>query len=1081
MTAAHLKKVVYCLLVCCMAAGSTFTVDIAMAGEDRADGDELYVRKSTWQETMLATRRAVSTLLARQDSARRHVELGPWYSTGALWAQDFCCRLFPEESVDIDARGADGNPLWRKRPEYADGRVHRLSDRSPASTYLFRTITAAKPVSFEAGFGSNDGIEIWLNGRKLLSNNIGRKAAPDQEKVALNLVEGPNRLLVKIFNHSSRSGFYFSLQPDPSEALWRRIEKDFPEHAKLMSGDIPEGRASEWFHAFEKTELEEKMLENVLAALGAAGAGIRKELRHLQLTKASPDDRRRLDLYLKACRFREKMRCLEVISFEAMRASIDDMAMTYGRGYQKASEYLRRADWYERRLFEIQNALAKDDESAWGELSEFVDRVRPFQREILLNHPILEFDSILFTKRVPGSYSHMSDQYYGWWSRPGGGIYILRNFKSGSPTVECITASFKEPGSFLRPMLSYDAKKILFAWCKHYPHLADEKDKMNKANVPEDAFYHVFEMNIDGAGVRKLTHGKYDDFDARYLPNGRIVFLSTRRGHFLQCGPASAALTLVKNDLPDIYVRCGGGLSRPVAIYTLHTMNPDGSDLCAISPFENFEWTPSVADDGTIIYARWDYVDRHNQPFMSLWAINPDGTNARIVYGNFTHRPNCTFEARSVPNSNKIAFTGSAHHAQTMGSLVLLDPTVGSEGESPMTRLTPEVPFPEIEGWPEQYYANPWPLSERFYLVAWGKETNIREGRSRMPNGMGLYLYDAQAKHRELLYHDPEIGCACPIPLRPRKHPPTLASTIDRGGPDEGCFLVTDVCRGLRTVKRGDIKALRIVAIPPKTHPRMNYPPIGHTRDDPGKCVLGTVPVEEDGSAYFRVPGGMIVFFQALDARGMAVQTMRSATHVQPGQTLSCIGCHESRHQAPPQKPVLAAMRRPSRITVGPEGSWPLRFDRLVQPVLDRHCVGCHSPQAENKQAAAFDLTAEKSYDSLCNYGQPSLREHVSARYNEGRSIEGACAAATSAVLARIAGPQKHNNVELDDQSLERLIIWMDTYAQKAGSFSPEQEEQLSELRKRCAGLLIERQRTGPDTLVMGGIKNSENTLSTTK
>ena len=686
---------------------------------------------------------------------------------------------------------------------------------------------------------------------------------------------------------------------------------------------------------------------------------------------------------------------------------------------------------------------------------------RWIQRKLALANPLLEFDAILFTKRVPGVYSHMSDQYYGWWSRPGGGIYILRGFKGDSPTVECLTDSFPEPGSFLRPMLSYNAKKVVFAWCKHYPHLAGEKNKLDKANVPEDAFYHVFEMNVDGTDVRQLTHGKYDDFDARYLPDGRILFLSTRRGQFVQCTPRTAAETLATEALPDIYVRCGGGPGRPVAVYTLHTINPDGSGLCPISPFEMFEWTPSVAHDGTILYSRWDYVDRDNQPWMSLWAMNPDGTNARLVYGNYTAGPNSMFEPRSIPNSHRIVFTGTAHHSQTMGSLVLLDPSVGTEGDPPVTRLTPHVPFPEIEGWPLEYYSNPWPLSERFHLVSWGHETTVREGTRRIPNGMGLYFFDA-AGQLEPIYRDPKITSAYPIPLRPRKGPPAMASNISREGPMEGRFLVADVYRGLKTVKPGDIKALRIVAVPGKTHPTKNHPNIGHTTDDPGKCVLGTVPVEQDGSAYFRVPAGVIVFFQALDERGMAVQTMRGATHVQPGQTLSCIGCHESRHQAPPQRRVIAAAGKPSRITVGPEGSWPLRFDRLVQPVLDQNCVRCHSPANEDAEAAKFVLTPEKAYESLSRYGNPSLYDHIWDRYLESRSREGACAASQSQLLARITDRKgAHAELDLDAESLERLIVWMDTYAQKAGSFSEAQERRLRELRTRWADLLIERRSTG--------------------
>jgi len=685
------------------------------------------------------------------------------------------------------------------------------------------------------------------------------------------------------------------------------------------------------------------------------------------------------------------------------------------------------------------------------------------QRREALADPLLDFDAVLFTKRVPGSYNHMSDQYYGWWSRPGGGIYILRGFKDDTPEVECITGAFKERGSFLRPMLSYDAKKVLFAWCKHYPHLAGERNKVDKSRIPADAFYHLFEMNINGTGLRQITKGKYDDFDGRYLPDGRIVFLSTRRGQVVQVGRDSAACTAKQPDRPNVYVRCGGGASRPVAVYTLHTMNPDGSDLNAISPFEEFEWTPSVAADGTILHARWDYVDRHNNAFMSLWSINTDGTNARIVYGNYTRSPHCIFEARAIPNSRKLVFTASAHHAQTGGSLVLLDTRVGTEGAAPITRLTPEVKFPEIEGWSPSQYANPWPLSERLYLTAWGCETSVRQGGRRAPNGMGLYLFDARTGRKELLYRDEAISCQYPIPLRPRRKPPALPDRVVHDGPAEGRFLMTDVYRGLTGIKRGTVKALRVVAVPPKTQPTMNSPRIGLTREDPGKCVLGTVPVDADGSAYFRVPSGVIVFFQALDARGMALQTMRSTTHVQPGQTLGCIGCHESRMEAPGLGRAKAIRREPSKITVGPSGSWPLRFDRLVQPVLDAKCVSCHSPKGADAAARKFDLTAAKSYDVLCRYGttkQNSLTYlvHRDYRSHHGLSKVGGCAAANSAIMAKLQAKRNGKPmVKLTADDLERLITWMDAYAQYKGSFSDAQEQVLLTLRRHSAGLLIER------------------------
>jgi hypothetical protein len=692
---------------------------------------------------------------------------------------------------------------------------------------------------------------------------------------------------------------------------------------------------------------------------------------------------------------------------------------------------------------------------------------RRLQRQLALRNPKLhDFDTLLFTKRVPGSFNHMSDQYYGWWSRPGGGIYLLRNFTGDSPGEECLTTSFKEPGSFLRPTLSYDGRKVLFAWCRHYAQLAAENNKLDKANVPEDAFYHLFEMDLDGSGVRQITRGKYDDFDGRYLPDGRIVFLSTRRGQSLQVGRESAARTVARGDMPDCYVRCGGGPERPVAVYTLHTMNADGSDLVAISPFEMFEWTPEIARDGSIIYSRWDYIDRDNMPYMGLWAMNPDGTDARMVFKNYTKVPYCTFEAKPVPGSHKIVFTGSAHHQQTMGSLALLDPSAGLEGGEPITRLTPEVVFPEIEGWPTTSYANPWPLSERFYLVAWGAEGarvpgppgwNRWHAVQRPSDGMAIYLYDAATRSRELLWADESIACGDPVPVRPRERPPVIASQLAGNAAREGRFLVTDVYRGLAGVPRGEIKSLRIVAVPAKTHPTMNFPNLGITRDDPGKCVLGTVPVLEDGSAYFRVPAGVILFFQALDERGVAVQTMRGATHVQPGQTLGCIGCHEPRQEAPPTKPALASLREPSRLTAGPEGSWPLRFDQLVQPVLDRQCVSCHNARATNAVAARFDLTPATAYETLVAFGQPSLADQVWAAYRRGFSVPGDGIAQRSALLSLLDGPTRHYDVRLDADARERLLTWLDTYAQRIGHFSDTQERELIELRRACASLLIER------------------------
>lgn len=686
---------------------------------------------------------------------------------------------------------------------------------------------------------------------------------------------------------------------------------------------------------------------------------------------------------------------------------------------------------------------------------ELDHRARTIVRRLSLANPLLDFDEILFIKRAPGMFPHMSDQYYGWWSRGGGGIYLLSGFKTDQPRLRCLTQDWPE-GSFLRPELSYDGKRVLFAWCRHYPDLSKHRNKVNKDELPEDAFYHIFEMNLDGSGHRQLTFGRYDDFDARYLPSGDIVFLSTRKGTALQVSAASAEATR-RQTCPDSYVRCGGDAHRPVAVFTLHVMNSEGADLRPISAFENFEWTPFVASDGRILYARWDYIDRFNGPFISLWATNPDGTNAQLVYGNYTSRPQCVFEARPVPGSHKLIFTASAHHSITGGSLALLDPTKGTEFERPLTRLTPEVPFPETEAWSDSYYAGPYPLSEKYYLVAWSDKP-LPKHRLMPPddpnnprNALGIYLYDAFG-NLTLLHRDPAISSMNPIPVRARQLPPRLPERVAWKGGQEGAFVVQNVYEGLTGIERGAVKRIRIVAVPPKVQPNMNQPVLGVSREDPGKFVLGTVPVESDGSAYFRIPSGIPVFFQAMDAEGLAVQTMRSLTYVLPGERRSCVGCHDARTASPPSgRMPLALAREPSPLEPGPPGSWPLRFDQLVQPVLDAHCIECHRPDGSNAAAAAIDLTAAASYQNLLDAYDGDLKKLA---FERDRSEPGHTPARNSRLWKLITTDPLHYEVRLSASDRERLATWMDTYAHRIGSFSPEQERELAALRREMADFL---------------------------
>ena len=725
-------------------------------------------------------------------------------------------------------------------------------------------------------------------------------------------------------------------------------------------------------------------------------------------------------------------------------------ATVVGRGLQLAGSLRRLGAPVDEEVAALDQVRAATAQLP-GDASESVRRelylrARWAVRRLALANPLLDFSDVLLVRGAPGTWSHMSDQYLGWWSQPGGGLYILHDFKTDHARLQCLTEGLP-PGNVIRPDLSYDGKKALFAWCRHYPGLRDWADKLDKSRLPEDSFYHLFEVNVDGTGLQQLTFGKYNDFDGRYLPNGGIVFCSTRRGQATQCSQATAAATLTNPALPECHVRCGGGPERPCAVYTLHVMDPQGGSLRPISAFEEFEWTPSVDDQGRIIYARWDYVDRFGQNNMGLWAALPDGTDVQAIYGNYTRNPECFFEARSIPGSRRLVFTASGHHSITAGSLVLLDPRLGPDVPAALTRLTPEVPFPESEGRPNTYFANPFPLSEEHYLTAWSDRPLKFQGETNDTAALGVYLYDAFG-NLALLYRDPEMGSQYPLPVRPRPRPPVTGRQVPDDG-TEARMLLVNVQEGLDGIPPGTITRLRIVGMPVKTHPTMDSPSIGLTTNDSGRFVLGTVPVEADGSAFFRIPAGVTFFLQALDAEGMAVQTMRSGVYLQSGQVQTCLGCHEPRTTAPPDRAPLAARRAPSRLAPGPDGTWPLDYTVLVQPVLDRLCVTCHQPGGQGEK---LDLTPARSYEAMVGYGVPSLRDLVLQHFHEQRSTAGQCEARMNPILKLLQ--RGHHDAQLAPDDWSRLITWMDTLGQRSGSFSRAQEAELLDLRQRLVEVL---------------------------
>ena len=684
---------------------------------------------------------------------------------------------------------------------------------------------------------------------------------------------------------------------------------------------------------------------------------------------------------------------------------------------------------------------ASGDSEAWQELWRKTHQLR---RDLMFSHPLADTGPLVFVKQAPGMFSHQLTQYYGRYARPGGGVFVLEH-PGKDMEIRRLTATMPQ-GSYMHPEVSHDGQRVLVAFC------AVDAPPEDTFQGARGHYYHLYEIAGDSATWRQLTDGAFDDFAAKELPNGRIMFISTRRGGMHRCGTPGCE------------------------VYTLTLMNGDGSEVQTVSYHETQEWDPSVLNDGRVVYTRWDYVDRDAVHYQQLWVTRPDGTAPAAFYGNNTLNPVGVWEARAIPGSGRIMATAAPHHGMTAGSIILVDPAVAIDGLEPLTRLTPHVPFPESEAlllphwrstpgpeppdrslemdrWPGQCYRSPWPLSEQLFLAAYSYDPLIGEPKNNLANMFGLYLVDAHG-NQELMYRDLNIASLWPMPLRPRAAAPLLPSSLQADAPDEGTYYVQNVYESDPALPADTpVTHLRIVQVLPKSTSGANNPTVGAANASPGKQVLGTVPVEPDGSAYFKAPARKALAFQALDASGQAVQVMRSVSYLQPGETLSCVGCHENRMDAPPpaQVKTLALRRPPSAITPAPDGSLPLSYPILVQPVLDKHCVECHGEgRADGPEGKPIRLTGRPEGRYTESYNALVSRVSYAAWGRGGVFPEGNCEplaqpgffGAKGSALAKMLATG-HYDVNLEEADWERLITWMDANALFYGTFEfADQERQ---------------------------------------
>jgi len=705
-----------------------------------------------------------------------------------------------------------------------------------------------------------------------------------------------------------------------------------------------------------------------------------------------------------------------------------------------------QADLLNRLRAEVKHVDSLDD----GQRLSLYRRIRTVGRDLALETPLLAGKPLVFLKRRR-FISQMLHEYLGYYydydDVAGGGVYVLEE-PGRSLAVRDLIRGRLPRGNYTTLALSYDARTVYFAFGKRAPGKPDYDSAGRRC-------FHVYAVNADGRNLRQLTTGANDDFDPCPLPDGGVAFLSTRRGGFGRCHNPW----------------------EPLPAYTLHRMDATGGNVRTLSFHETNEWHPSVLADGRIVYIRWDYVDRSAANFHGLWVTHPDGTNPAILFGNYTMRINACYQPKAIPGSRRIVFVAGAHHAAVGGSLVVVDPArvrldreSGEDDFDAVEVLTPEVCFPEASGWPASYFHSPWPLSEECYLVSFSFEPLPGMGpKVKDDTATGLYYFD-RFGNLELLYREAGISSMYPIPLASRKVPPVLPSTragkgdakwdraISPQGPegcsaektpvpfsepslgDQGELVLSDVTTSLDPLPKGrPIRRLRIFQVLPKTETHVaNRPRIGYANAESARMLLGTVPVEADGSAHFRVPARKPIYFQAVDETGRAVQSMRSVTYLQPGERRGCVGCHEPPKTTPGRKAPLALCRPPSPITPGPDGTKPFGYPRLVQPVLDRHCVRCHDgtkgpdkspPVLTGEPSGTFTRSYEglKPFVRWYEWGGKTIRP-ITTRPGE--------MGADASPLARILDDPTHaKHVTLPVEDRRRIYVWLDGNAPFYGTY----------------------------------------------
>ena len=691
---------------------------------------------------------------------------------------------------------------------------------------------------------------------------------------------------------------------------------------------------------------------------------------------------------------------LEWLNIDAIKLAFADMSKQKGFDAAKYQPMLNELVQLQQKGF---SGIYKGDEQAIADARKALDN----KKAILLGNPLLDADKIVAVRYKLGSTARqamapsLGTQANNWSNQESARrsgfdaeIVELSNLR-GDMQMKSIFKPIVPDASIADLRMHWDANRVMFTT------LMGENDKR----------WNVYEVKLDGTGCKKLIENEEPDlefYDGTYLPDGRIV---------------------ANSNIGYQGVPCVSG-DDPVGNMVLYT--PEQKNLRRLTFDQDANWNPVVMNNGRVMYTRWEYTDLTHYYSRIVMHMNPDGTENKALYGSGSMFPNSTFDIQPLPGHGS-AFVGiiSGHHGVARsGRLIIFDPTKGRKNVQGMVQEIPHRnrPIQElikdelVNGvWPQ--FVKPTPLNDKYFLVA---------AKLDPQSLWGLYLVDIYDNVTCLMQAEGE-GYISPILVKETKTPPAIPDRV-KLNEKEATIFIQDIYEGegLRGIPRGTVKELRLHAYEyayVKTRSDHNWHGIQSGWDI--KRLLGTVPVEEDGSAIFKVPANTPISIQPIDKDGVAVQWMRSWVTGQPGEVVSCIGCHEDQNQIPIPKRVMASQKAAVPLKAPEGGVRSFTFDLEIQPILDRACIACH-----NGEGKAFDLRGGKK-DKL-GYGTSYLNIHpyVHRQGGEGDMVvlQPYEYHPNTSELVRIL-KKGHHNVKLTDAEWLKLYNWIDYNAPDKGYF----------------------------------------------